>query len=174
MRGGDDPSLPPAPMPATLATASSFRQTNENFKVVIRVRPPLEREVGGKHYRHSVAVDAANATCTLSENLEAWRGGGGTVDSEGVVFNTHQHTFDHVYDQDASQKEVYERSAKDAVLSTLRGYNAAILAYGQTGTGKTYTMEGDPLARRRAAAAAARSEERRVGKECRSRWSPYH
>ena len=25
-----------------------------------------------------------------------------------------------------------------------------------------------------AAAAAARSEERRVGKECRSRWSPYH
>ena len=139
MRGGDDPSLPPAPMPATLATASSFRQTNENFKVVIRVRPPLEREVGGKHYRHSVAVDAANATCTLSENLEAWRGGGGAVDSEGVVFNTHQHTFDHVYDQDASQKEVYERSAKDAVLSTLRGYNAAILAYGQTGTGKTYT-----------------------------------
>ena len=75
MRGGDDPSLPPAPMPATLATASSLRQTNENFKVVIRVRPPLEREVGGKHYRHSVAVDAANATCTLSENLEAWRGG---------------------------------------------------------------------------------------------------
>ena len=150
MRGGDDPSLPPAPMPATLATASSLRQTNENFKVVIRVRPPLEREVGGKHYRHSVAVDAANATCTLSENLEAWRGGGGAVDSEGVVFNTHQHTFDHVYDQDASQKEVYERSAKDAVLSTLRGYNAAILAYGQTGTGKTYTMEGDPLARRRA------------------------
>ena len=144
-------------MPATLATASSSRQTNENFKVVIRVRPPLEREVGGKHYRHSVAVDDTNATCTLSENLEAWRGGCVAVDSEGVVFNTHQHTFDHVYDQDASQKEVYERSAKDAVLSTLHGYNATILAYGQTGTGKTYTMEGDPLARRRAAAAASRA-----------------
>src|SRR5206468_6840939 len=28
--------------------------------------------------------------------------------------------------------------------------------------------------RRRAASASARSEERRVGKECRSRWSPYH
>ena len=26
--------------------------------------------------------------------------------------------------------------------STLQGYNAAIIAYGQTGTGKTYTMEG--------------------------------
>ena len=155
MRGGDDPSLPPAPMPARLATASSLGNTNENFKVVIRVRPPLEREVSaGKSYKHSVAVDSNNATCTLSENLEAWRGGGGAVDGDGIVFNTHQHTFDHVYDQDASQKEVYERSAKDAVLSTLKGYNAAILAYGQTGTGKTYTMEGDPLARREIATAA--------------------
>ena len=29
-------------------------------------------------------------------------------------------------------------------------------------------------ARRQGAARAERSEERRVGKECRSRWSPYH
>ena len=29
-------------------------------------------------------------------------------------------------------------------------------------------MEQDPMSR------VARSEERRVGKECRSRWSPYH
>jgi kinesin family protein 3/17 len=46
-------------------------------------------------------------------------------------------TFDHVYDQDSSQEEVYNSSAKPLVLSTLQGYNAAIIAYGQTGTGKT-------------------------------------
>ena len=86
--------------------------------------------------------------CTLSENLEAWRAGHGPVDADGLVFNTHQFAFDHVHDQHASQREVYENSARDAVLSTLQGYNAAILAYGQTGTGKTYTMEGDPHARR--------------------------
>jgi len=37
---------------------------------------------------------------------------------------------------------VYENTAREAVLSTLQGYNACIIAYGQTGTGKTYTMEG--------------------------------
>src|SRR3989449_2487998 len=34
--------------------------------------------------------------------------------------------------------------------------------------------EADELARDRAEGVRVRSEERRVGKECRSRWSPYH
>ena len=51
-------------------------------------------------------------------------------------------TFDHVYDMSSTQENVYENTAKQAVWSVLEGYNATILAYGQTGTGKTYTMEG--------------------------------
>lgn len=51
-------------------------------------------------------------------------------------------SFDHVYDEHSTQEFVYENTAKQAVLSVLEGYNATILAYGQTGTGKTYTMEG--------------------------------
>src|SRR5256886_6514457 len=35
-------------------------------------------------------------------------------------------------------------------------------------------LRGDQPLRRAAAAPLRRSEERRVGKECRSRWSPYH
>ena len=51
-------------------------------------------------------------------------------------------TFDYVYDQMDSQEFVYENTAKQSVISVLEGYNATILAYGQTGTGKTHTMEG--------------------------------
>ena len=58
------------------------------------------------------------------------------------MYTLHHFSFDHVYNQDSSQLEVYENTAKPAVLSTLKGYNATILAYGQTGTGKTHTMEG--------------------------------
>ncbi|XWS38476.1 hypothetical protein CRYUN_Cryun19dG0134600 [Craigia yunnanensis] len=40
----------------------------------------------------------------------------------------------------ASQKRVYEVVAKPVVESVLDGYNGTVMAYGQTGTGKTYTL----------------------------------
>jgi len=43
---------------------------------------------------------------------------------------------------DSTQQEVYDQTAKPAIDSLLEGYNSTILAYGQTGTGKTFTMEG--------------------------------
>ena len=39
---------------------------------------------------------------------------------------------------------------------------------------KTYKIEGMHCASCALNIEKARSEERRVGKECRSRWSPYH
>ena len=43
---------------------------------------------------------------------------------------------------DSLQEDVYNITAKQAVQSVLEGYNSTIFCYGQTGTGKTYTMEG--------------------------------
>ena len=41
------------------------------------------------------------------------------------------------------QVDVYNRVARPIVCNVLEGYNGTIFAYGQTGTGKTFTMEGD-------------------------------
>ena len=49
---------------------------------------------------------------------------------------------DRIFDINSTQDEVYNISALPAVESVLSGYNSTIFAYGQTGTGKTYTMEG--------------------------------
>ncbi|KDP25576.1 hypothetical protein JCGZ_20732 [Jatropha curcas] len=48
--------------------------------------------------------------------------------------------FDELLTEFASQKRVYEVVAKPVVESVLDGYNGTVMAYGQTGTGKTYTL----------------------------------
>ena len=58
------------------------------------------------------------------------------------MFQMHRYTFDEVFDINTSQEEVYNCTAKPAVYSVLEGYNSTIFSYRQTGTGKTFTMEG--------------------------------
>ncbi|KAG5541912.1 hypothetical protein RHGRI_021665 [Rhododendron griersonianum] len=54
--------------------------------------------------------------------------------------------FDRVYTPKDDQVDVFE-DASPMVKSVLDGYNVCIFAYGQTGTGKTFTMEGTELNR---------------------------
>lgn len=51
-------------------------------------------------------------------------------------------TFDAVYGWTSSQRDVYDDVVRPLVESVLHGFNGTIFAYGQTGTGKTYTMHG--------------------------------
>eukprot|EP01028_Stygiella_incarcerata_P011389 TRINITY_DN6437_c1_g1_i1.p1 TRINITY_DN6437_c1_g1~~TRINITY_DN6437_c1_g1_i1.p1 ORF type:complete len:1007 (-),score=355.63 TRINITY_DN6437_c1_g1_i1:282-3302(-) len=117
------------------AAADEEDAPGSNFKVVIRVRPPLPRELSSG-FTNVLKVDLrTHRVITISENF-------GVGDEMDGIYNAYQFTFDYVYDEPSKQDEVYNRTAKAAVMSTLEGYNATIFAYGQTGTGKTYTMEG--------------------------------
>ncbi|KAK3827646.1 MAG: P-loop containing nucleoside triphosphate hydrolase protein, partial [Benniella sp.] len=49
-------------------------------------------------------------------------------------------TFDHVFGTSATQEEVYMGCVKRMVDRFMEGYNVTIMAYGQTSSGKTYTM----------------------------------
>ncbi|KAK5611754.1 Kinesin-like protein kif3c [Crenichthys baileyi] len=51
-------------------------------------------------------------------------------------------TFDAVYDFSSKQRDLYDESVRPLIDSVLAGFNGTIFAYGQTGTGKTYTMQG--------------------------------
>ncbi|KAL0417786.1 UNVERIFIED_CONTAM: Kinesin-like protein KIN-5D [Sesamum radiatum] len=50
--------------------------------------------------------------------------------------------FDKVFGPSSQQKDLYDQAVWPIVFEVLEGYNCTIFAYGQTGTGKTYTMEG--------------------------------
>jgi len=51
-------------------------------------------------------------------------------------------TFDQVYDWNSQQEIIFTTTAAPIVDSVLAGYNGTVFAYGQTGTGKSHTMEG--------------------------------
>nr|CAB3492138.1 unnamed protein product [Digitaria exilis] len=61
-----------------------------------------------------------------------------TVKSVGIK---KEFSVDRVFDQGSTQEDVFQE-VKPILRSALDGHNVCILAYGQTGTGKTYTMEG--------------------------------
>ncbi|KAL1294164.1 hypothetical protein HN51_054832 [Arachis hypogaea] len=54
-----------------------------------------------------------------------------------------QFKFDHVFKPEDNQEAVFAQT-KPVIASVLDGFNVCIFAYGQTGTGKTFTMEGTP------------------------------
>eukprot|EP00756_Hemistasia_phaeocysticola_P034055 Hpha_TRINITY_DN16502_c0_g3::TRINITY_DN16502_c0_g3_i1::g.135847::m.135847 len=119
-----------------------FGRGEENFKVVVRVRPPNTREMAdGSKFVNIVSVppdQGGDRTVTITEVLHPDDGTG----RGGGVYASQTFTFDRVYDQNASQSDVYNHTGRASVDAVLGGYNATMIAYGQTGTGKTYTMEG--------------------------------
>ncbi|KAG0147527.1 hypothetical protein CROQUDRAFT_76582 [Cronartium quercuum f. sp. fusiforme G11] len=57
--------------------------------------------------------------------------------------NTKTYPFDHVFGPEADQSLIFQDVVSPILTEVLQGYNCTIFAYGQTGTGKTYTMTGD-------------------------------
>ncbi|EEB06254.1 kinesin-like protein Klp5 [Schizosaccharomyces japonicus yFS275] len=55
-----------------------------------------------------------------------------------------RYAFDRVFDETASQYDVYTETARPLLDSVLDGFNATVFAYGATGCGKTHTISGTP------------------------------
>ena len=129
-----------------LKSLLSSTTIDDSLKVAIRIRPPLPREIEPNLPFRSIAiVSKTSPTISLveyigcefleSEKQKEWI-------EKPQYFQYHKFTFDFIYDMDTNQENVYLTCVYPAVNSILEGYNSTILAYGQTGTGKTYTMEG--------------------------------
>ncbi|KAK1293600.1 Kinesin-like protein NACK2 [Acorus calamus] len=50
--------------------------------------------------------------------------------------------FDWVFGEECTTVEIYEARTKEIVAAAVRGFNGTVFAYGQTNSGKTYTMRG--------------------------------
>ncbi|GKV21047.1 hypothetical protein SLEP1_g31073 [Rubroshorea leprosula] len=100
----------------------------ERILVLVRLRPLSEKEIATNEV---VDWECINDNNILYRNTLR----------EGSTFPS-AYTFDRVFRGDCSTKQVYEEGAKEIALSVVSGINSSIFAYGQTSSGKTYTMTG--------------------------------
>ncbi|KAJ2704642.1 hypothetical protein FB645_003074 [Coemansia sp. IMI 203386] len=68
---------------------------------------------------------------------------GQDVKIDGPASVARGYHYDAVFGPKATQEHIYEQIVSPILNEVMQGYNCTIFAYGQTGTGKTYTMEGD-------------------------------
>ena len=113
--------------------SASLVNRDEAVQVVVRCRPmnTKEKESGCTQvvqvFPHSGEIEVLCCNENVMNNQ---------VDQRKIF------TFDAVYDHKAKQQDLYDEAVRPLVVSVLQGFNATIFAYGQTGTGKTFTMEG--------------------------------
>ncbi|GAB4839451.1 hypothetical protein Ancab_028973 [Ancistrocladus abbreviatus] len=100
----------------------------EKILVSVRLRPLNGKEIASNDFSDWECI---NNTTILFKNCLGERS-----------MYPNAYTFDRVFGSDCSTKQVYDEAAKEVALSVINGINATVFAYGQTSSGKTYTMGG--------------------------------
>jgi kinesin family protein 11 len=131
-----------ADLSSSVATSKNPKPVSQddgetNIQVVLRCRRRSEREIqdnspiivscaGPKS--HEVTIETSIPQSTL-----------------GIVTlpPTRTYPFDLVFGPEADQALIYHEVVAPMLAEVMQGYNCTLFAYGQTGTGKTYTMQGD-------------------------------
>ena len=108
--------------------------TRETVKVLVRVRPPNAREIDSGYAKavHAHGGNGSDACTTLSIARPANASGKGAL----------SFAYDHVCDETSTQREIFDFVGASVVDGVVDGFHGCILAYGQTGAGKTYSMQG--------------------------------
>ena len=94
--------------------------SDDSVRVAVRIRPLIETEIErGCQTCLKVVPDVPQIV----------------IDNRDKSF-----TFNYVFSPAISQEDFYNTSVKDMVKNIFEGYNVNLLAYGRTGSGKTYSM----------------------------------
>lgn len=92
-----------------------------SIQVCVRIRPMLRNENDGK-------------------DTYAWNWEDKTMYPQ--LAGQQPYTFDHLFFPESSNEDIFNGVVKKVVLQSMNGYNSSIFTYGQTASGKTFTMNG--------------------------------
>ena len=118
---------------------NNFMSKYSNVKVYCRIRPENEQEISSglgqclnpiSNTSVQILVDNLNINSGIKENYNEK--------------TSQEFSFDEVYPSETNQKTIFDQVAKPLILAAFEGINGTLFCYGQTASGKTYTMEGIP------------------------------
>ncbi len=128
----------------------------EEINVVVRMRPLNDRELDPAFEKQSTGQVAWNiipnqetilmtipearpiSNRSFNRNRSSKSKSSKSFKNKGKV----AFTFDKVFDEDSTTREIYDHVGKNLISGVIDGRNASIFAYGQTSSGKTHTMQG--------------------------------
>uniref|UniRef100_A0A4W5PKX5 Kinesin-like protein n=1 Tax=Hucho hucho TaxID=62062 RepID=A0A4W5PKX5_9TELE len=118
-----------------MSTHNSFSvakkdEKGRNIQVVVRCRP----------FNNAERKSAAHGVIDTVENRKEINVRTGGIGDKAA---RKTYTFDMVFGPAAKQIDVYKSVVCPILDEVIGGYNCTVFAYGQTGTGKTFTMEGE-------------------------------
>ncbi|KAK3876291.1 hypothetical protein Pcinc_018919 [Petrolisthes cinctipes] len=121
----------PRPTPRARTVERSGTVEQDPVEVFCRIRPPEQEE------QEECVTVVDHSSVKLSPPLAsfAYRNGNG----KELMYK-----FQQVFGPNSTQKDLFDRTTKPLVSDLLTGKNGLLFAYGVTGSGKTYTMEGTP------------------------------
>ena len=98
---------------------------SEKICVAIRMRPLNERERNSGQESCFRALNDDKCVVQIRD---------------GVELDGHRHHYDRVFDEFTNTDTVYHNCGEELVASVVKGISGTIFAYGQTSSGKTFTM----------------------------------
>ncbi|KEG02948.1 kinesin family member 11 [Plasmodium vinckei vinckei] len=101
-----------------------------NIKVIVRCRPLNEKEKNDINNEEVVKINNNEVILTINRSNEIYE---------------KKYSFDYACDKNVDQKTLFNNYIFQIVDEVVEGFNCTLFCYGQTGTGKTYTMEGKIL-----------------------------
>ncbi|PIL24290.1 hypothetical protein GSI_14043 [Ganoderma sinense ZZ0214-1] len=128
------------PQPSSAASTS--------VQVALRIRPTTQHDLTSipTRFQRNVINAASNTTVSVDATPSPGPGApAAPVSSSANNAKKQMFTFDQVHPPATTQHAMFTSTAQPLISRFTEGYNCTILAYGQTSSGKTFTMTGIDL-----------------------------
>ena len=114
-----------------ITSLKSSKIPSVNIQVFCRFKPltqeesEQENEINLKNDNQSITLNQPNQINLCIDNKKDLK---------------ENYNFEAIFDENNSKEEIYTLSCKEIVNKVLQGYNGALICFGQTGMGKTFTI----------------------------------